>query len=295
MRVLVTNNTLGGLGGSETYAYTLIKELHRRSDIQVSAYSPALGLIASKLSQEGVQVLQRIPNNFDLILASHNSTTKLIKRYKGIKVQTCHGVYPKLEQPDVGMDKYVAISEEVQKHLMNKRLPSQVIFNGVDCERFQPKTPLNSEIKKILSLSHDDGLNNILRSICAKRGIQLIALNKYRNPLFNVEDIMNGVDLVITLGRGAYEAMACGRNVLILDKRPYINKPPLGDGMIMGDNVNDFMKNNCSGRFSNKVFGVPDIETELDKYDPKWGEMNREFALSELNIIKQADKYLSLV
>ena len=295
MKVLVTNNTLGGLGGSETYAYTLIKELHSRKDITVHAFSKSLGVIANKLNQEGIKVISTVGDDYDLILSSHNSTTPFILKNKGLKIQTCHGVYPALEQPANGLDRYISISEEVQKHLTVKGKESEIIFNGVDCNRFKPVNPLNDEVKSILSLSHSEELNNTLKVICSKLGITLTCLNKYRNPVFHVEEMMNRADMVITLGRGAYEAMACGRNVMILDKRPYIKKPPLGDGLIDGDNVNDFMKNNCSGRFSNRIFNAEDIEKEILRYDPKYGEFSREFAINNLNIIEQANKYLKLL
>jgi len=294
MKILVTNNTLGGLGGSETYAYTLIKELHGRDDIEVHAFSPQIGLIGSKLKNIGVNVVNKPDSSYDLILASHTSTIPYIKSIKGFKVQTCHGVYPALEQPYGGLDGYVSISNEVYNHLKNKRIDSTIIHNGIDCERFKITHPINKELKSVLSLSHSDLLNNMLRSVCVKHGVKLICLNKYTNPIFNVEDAINEVDMVVTLGRGAYESMACGRNVMILDKRPYINKPPIGDGILTELNIENSLKNNCSGRFSNRVFGEKEIEEEIIKYDYTLGEFNREYALKNLNIKMQVDKYLNL-
>ena len=193
------------------------------------------------------------------------------------------------------MNKYVAISEEVKNHLFSCGFNSIIIHNGVDCERFSPKKKINENVKKILSLTQSDYLNDMLKRVCTKMNIELICLNKFINPIFNVEDVINEVDLVISLGRGTFESMACGRNVIILDKRPYVDRPPIGDGIVTRENIDNYIKNNCSGRFTNKVFGEVEIEAEIQKYDYRLGEFCREYALENFNIKKQVNKYISLI
>jgi|AntRauMFilla1563_2_1112583.scaffolds.fasta_scaffold00355_2 glycosyltransferase involved in cell wall biosynthesis len=295
MKILVTNNTLGNLGGSETYAYALIKELNKRSDIEVEAFSQNNGLVAKYLIKEGIKVLTKVDKEYDVIIASHTSTIPHIIKNNGFKIQTCHGIFPPLEQPRPGLDAYVSISQEVKNHLTKLNYNSTIIHNGIDCDRFSPINKINNEVKTILSLAQSDYLNQILTKICNRLAIKLICLNKFKNPIFNVEDVINSADMVISLGRGAYESMACGRNVLVLDKRPYINKPPLGDGLITDKNIDQIILNNCSGRYSNVVFNDKMIEEEILKYDPSNGDFSREYALSNLNIITQVDKYLNLV
>lgn len=295
MNVLVTNNTLAGLGGSETYAYTLIRELHSRPDINVTGFSRNIGMIGNKLKEQGINIINKAVGDYDLILASHTTTIPFIKGLKGTKIQTCHGIYDNAEQPVMGMDGYVGISQEVYDHLYEKGIVSTVIHNGIDCDRFKSTTPLNKELKSILSLTHSVELNGMLQNVCDKMGIKLKLLNKLKNPIFNVEDEINKSDLVVSLGRGVYESLACGRNVLILDKRPYIKAPPLGDGLIFPNNMNDFIKNNCSGRYSYRNYNEELIEAELLKYDSSLGDFGREYALKNLNIKHQADKYLNIL
>jgi hypothetical protein len=294
MKILVTNNTFGNLGGSETYAFALIMELARREGIEVHAFSKTLGYVADRLRERNITVVNQITQDYDFVFASHNTTVPFLKNITGKKVMTCHGIYPVPEQPVPGMDKYVAISQEVKNHLANKGFASTVIYNGVDCNRFRPMRPINMQLKSVLSLSQSQPLNDLLKTICSERGLKFISLNKFTNPVFNVEHYINEADLVISLGRGCYEAMACGRNVLVLDKRPYIDKPPLGDGMVNEGNINAFMSHNCSGRHSNKVFIKETIVNELKNYNNKNGEWAREFALKEFNIVKQVDKYFCL-
>ncbi len=294
MKILVTNNTLANLGGSETYTYALIKELSKRKDIQLDAFSQHIGLVGNKLKSEGISVINNIKDEYDLILASHTSTTQLITEFGGKKIQTCHGVFLPLEQPFPGMDKYVSITKEVYDHLSNKGFESTIIYNGIDCDRFKPINPLNKKLKNVLSLVQNEDLNLLLAEVCKEMGYNFNRLNKFVNPVFNVEDLINQSDLVITLGRGAYESMACGRNVFVLDKRPYINKPPLGDGIITPENINNILENNCSGRYTNTIYDKEMIKNEFIKYDHRYGEFNRDFALENLNIEKQVDKYLNI-
>jgi hypothetical protein len=295
MRVLVTNNKLNELGGSETYAYTLLKELHSRPDIDVVGFTTSVGLVANKLVNEGVKITTKLPeDDFDLILCSHTSTAKSIVKLSGFKIQTCHGIYPPLEQPYPGVDAYVSISEEVQKHITNKGYRSKIIFNGVDCERFTSHRDINEKLTSVLSLSQSRELNQVLQQVFSQSGIKFNSLNKFTNPLFEVEGMINQADLVISLGRGVYESMACGRNVLILDRRPYVAGPPLGDGILTQDNFYDYMKNNCSGRYSKKAYNAQTLINEIQKYDKANGKELMAIANKELNIKTQVDKYLSI-
>ena len=209
-------------------------------------------------------------------------------------MQTCHGVYPKLEQPVFGMDAYVSISEEVQNHLTKKGYKSTIIRNGVDCERFKPINKLNNNIKNVLSLAHSDPANVIIKKACDELNLNFIENNKFKCWRWDMENVINQSDIVISLGRGVYESMSCGRNVIIFDKRSYTNLPAIGDGIVTKDNVDKFLKNNCSGRFSMKEFNHTTLVKELKKYLPKYGEDLREYVLKNLNIKLQVDKYLNL-
>jgi len=296
MKVLLTNHTLASLGGSETFTYALAKELHSRDNIDLHVYSRALGIISNKLKQEGISVGNSLgTDKYDVVLTSQASVVPYIDKIKGIKIQTCHGIYVPEERPDSRVDKYVSITEEVRDSLLKKNIQSTIITNGVDCERFNIKSPINKKVKSLLSLSQSADLNKMIARVCDKMGIKFTTLNKFVNPVFNVEDIINENDVVISLGRGVYESMACGRNVIILDKRPYIVGPAIGDGIINKDNINNYIKNNCSGRYSRRTFTENDLIKEILKYEPEYGEHNREYAVNNLNIIKKVDEYLKLI
>jgi len=300
MNILVSNHTFGDIpGGSETYAYTFIKELVRQGH-RVNAFcTRPVGKMAKLVNKLGVPVHRARPHKkeYDAIFASHTSTIKLLKQagVKGFYVQTCHGIYPELEQPYPGMDAYVAITKEVQDHLKRKGLNSIIIHNGVDCETFKPEKPINDSLKRVLSLCHSDEANNMVRIACKMAGIEYVEHNKYKNPVFNLHKAINEVDIVITLGRGAYESLACGRSVVIFDKRAYVGSRALGDGIIKSNNVDNYLINNCSGRYSNRDYTPELLVKEFEQYSKNLGSFGREYALKNLNIEHQVKKYLSLV
>ena len=296
MRILVGNNALAAIGGSETYTYTIVEELVRRNH-DVSCIAPRIkGIVAWKIKELGVPVYNRpIKQEFDLILMSHSTSIGMIKGCKGFKVQTCHGIYPRVEQPVAGMDAYVAISEEVKHHLSTKGYESTLITNGVNCGRFSAKRDISDSLGSILSLSHNKIVNDFLVEICDELGHNLVLRNKFHKPKWNIEDYIDQADLVVSLGRGCYESMAMGRNVIIYDNRKYSHQGSIGDGFVTLENIGKYLQNNCSGRYSKRSFTKDEFIAELSKYDQSTGENLRQYALNNLNIRTQVEKYLNII
>ena len=296
MKVLIGQNHLDTIGGSETYVYAVIEELKRRK-IKTFLLSGTnrFGIMSKKIYQD----FNIIPNTFDkdidVCFVNHTSTiSKALKL--GINpeklYQVCHGTTPSLEQPFGNpIEKYISISEEVQKHLDKKNLASYMIRNGINTERFAP-TKTNKVLKNILSLSQSSRFNIFLENICKKNGWNFKAHNKFANPVFDIENYISEVDLVVSLGRGAYEAMSCGKNVLVADWRPY--QKPMMDGIITPENIGEIITTNCSGRKYKKEVNEENITKEIKKYSRSLGENNREYALQNLNIVKQIDQMLQL-
>lgn len=296
MKILVGNNGLGLPGGSETYTYALIEELVKKGHNVTAVGQHGPGLISKKLEELGVSCFFKpISGKYDLILLSHSSSINLAKDAIGFKVQTCHGIYPALEQPVTGMNAYVAISEEVHTHLKTLGYESTVIRNGINCNRYKPIKPINEKLRTVLSLAHSDAANNIITQACKIANVNLIINNKFKAWKWEVDEIINNADLVISLGRGAYESMAAGRNVIIFDHRGYMKSPAIGDGIITRNNVTHYLQNNCSGRYSKKPFNADTLSKEILKYDKQHGQDLRDYALKHLNIEKQADLYLQLL
>lgn len=285
MRVLVSNHWLKKLGGSETFTYALSGELVRKGH-DVDIFTNVPGMVSNGIVTD-FGVGTKLRDSYDLILANHHTTVDSIHGL-GPVIQTCHGTIPKLERPSAKATKTVAISKEIAKHIG----ADHIIWNGIDCGRFRPKKQLNVRPKNILSLVHSDEANRIIHKACRDMNIGFMSINKYKKQIWEVEERINRADLVISLGRGAYESMACGRPVIVFDSRPY--QKMLGDGYVDSSNIHDIMENNCSGRKYKKEFTVEKMKSEIMKYKKSDGEFLREFAFGNLNIEKQVDKYFDI-
>lgn len=284
--ILVANNHLEHLGGSETYTYTLAEEL-KKQDFDVEYFTFHKGIVSDKLEKDiNVRFMQK--RKYDLVLANHYTCVNHL-RNKGFIIQTCHGIYPDLEQPSPHANGYVAISQEVKDHLSQKNLESKIILNGINTDRYKSTAPLQPEVKTVLSLCQSDEANRIIEASCQAVGARLTTLNKFKSPIWHVEKMINKADLVIAIGRSAYEAMACGRPVIIFDHRSYFE--PCGDGYVKNNLEHSLLKN-CSGRAFSKTFSVTEVVKEIKKFRMEDGSFFRNIALEKFNIARNAREYL---
>jgi hypothetical protein len=294
MKILIGQNHLHTIGGSETYTYTLVEELVRRGH-HVDLVCNVPGMVSEIMKQNFKIRVNSLEREYDYCFLNHNTVVRGViqNNIKSKKMfQVCHGTTPQLEQPYVGTGvEFISISEEVREHLKSKGRESVVIENGVNLQRFSEKET-NDKITSVFSLAQSNSLNKLLKNVCDKKGIKFSYHNKHTNPIFNIENEIFKHDLIITLGRGAYEALACGKNVVIADQRSY--QGALMDGFITSENIKKLMLKNCSGRTNRKEVTEQSIWKELEKYDPMQGKANRKFAEENLDIRKKVDKMLSL-
>jgi len=279
--ILVASNHLKSYGGSESYTYTLIKEL-KKLHYNVEYFTFQKGIISQKIEELGVSFKSK--TKYDLILTNHNTCVKELFRH-GFIIQICHGIYPALEQPSKFSDGYISISKEIQDHLKGLGFKSKVIYNLVDKNRFNNIKPVKPELRSLLSLCHSDEANNYLKRVCSRLQIKFSSLNKYQGGNWNVEKVINENDIVVGIGRSCFESMMCGRPVVIWDNRKYFSS--FGDGYFL-ENFEKYLKNNCSGRFTKKEFSENEFINELLKFKQEDSYKARQIAEkyfdSEINV-----------
>jgi glycosyltransferase involved in cell wall biosynthesis len=295
MKILIGQNHLDTIGGSETYTYALIHELFKRGfKIELVCGSRRFGIMSKKIYNDFGIIPDSFSNNPDVCFLNHTTSVSRAINHGILSnkiVQVCHGKIPNLEQPfGLPIKNYISISEEVSEHLLKLGFQSLVVRNGIDLNRFKP-TKINGNLKNILSLSQSNRFNIFLEKICLKNGWNFSSNNKFTNPIFDIEKKINEADLVVSLGRGAYEAMSCGKNVLVADWRPY--QEPLMDGLLNTNNIDQIIKNNCSGRCFKIKFNEETLTNEIRKYDSKISDWTRSYASENLDIAKQVDKMLN--
>ncbi len=274
MKILITNHCLNGCTGSETWTYAMAKELSKRHEITVM--TEYKGLMSDRLDCE---VITDFKGNYDLAIVNHKTLyDKLPKDL--FKIFTSHSlIYEICDFPDC--EYKVGITEVVARG-------NRVIRNGIDCERFKP-TKINKELKNILYLSNTDyaGGLDFIKEAC--EGYNLVWIEENR---FDIEKLIEKADLVISLGRGALEAMACGKNVIYGDLRKNYMKNFTGGGMITPETYEDFKTGKW--QISGKEFTIRELKNELEKYNPEFGEFNRQMILKDYDITKTAQQYLDI-
>ena len=303
MNILITTGHLADLAGSELYVCTLADELTEMGH-KVTIYSPILGKVIETIKNiNRIEIVNNLADikrkRFDVIHMQHNITAWVVrKQFKSVPaIMTIHGIIPKLEQPprlNLGIAKYVAVSDEVAKHLQSDfeipRKDIKVINNWVDQDKFIKLSEIHEHPKKLLVVSNHMSQSNekIYRKVCKAKGVEFEHVGLPENPVKDVEQYINSSDIVVTLGRGAMEAMACGRNVILSDVHGL-------DGMVTPKSYPELIKNNLSGRRYAKKLSVKNFTKELEKYSPSYSsqliDLVNEHHNKEKNIKKIMEIY----
>lgn len=298
MRFLITCYNLN-LSGSSTYTLTLASELKRKGyEVDVFSFFPEI--IGSEFKKRKINVYENLEKiskkKYSFIIAQHNILALVVRCLKldVPMIFISHGVTSFLDFPpsmDLNIQKYIAISEEVKNNLKLSNISSdniEIVRNFVDTERFFPKKELNQKPSRALFLSNRfiPEVYRVVKSACRKLKLKLVIVGKPKKA-FNVEDYMNEADIVISLGRGTLEAMACGRAVLVYD---YMG----GDGMITEENIGEIRKWNFSGRRFSKKYSINDLMQEIKKYKKSMGRINREIVLKDHNASLAVEKIINV-
>jgi len=298
MKILITAHHLNRYEGSEIYTIELIKALKKKGH-DISVYTPVLGEISKKLDSIGVKAVDNISEfsneKFDIAHTQHNTTAILVRSIfpKLPIIFISHGVLPELEQPpsvDIGISKYIAVSEEVEKNLIrNHRIPKnkiEIVRNPVDTGKIRPYQPINDKLKNVLVLTnrYPSFIKDAVRSACNDLNINFFHVGLPENPQKEVEKWINKADVAITLGRGVIEALSCARNAIVFGVYGM-------DGFVDKDTFYELRKNNFSGRRFSYEASAENLKNELKKYRPDIGSELRQIVIKENSLNSIALKF----
>ncbi len=273
MKILLTNTDLGFRAGSELWTLTMYNELSKEHDVDVFTCG-SNNIIKASYDEN---------KEYDLAIINHNNCLARVREFKiKRRIFTSHGIIPHLERPAGGADVYVAVSEEVQAGMKVIGFDSVIIRNPIDTELFKEEKPINKTLKNILHISNRRESQDTVIQACHGYNLEIIGGGR---SVSNTHEFINNADLVITLGRGVYESLACNRNVIVFDRGN-------GDGLLTEMNIYDSRQNNCSGRNKGIKFDSNMLKEEFKKYDPDL--KMREYILRHNNITKSAQEYLNL-
>lgn len=303
LRILLATNHLSGWTGSETLALTLAEALAvsghevflyvRHIDREFAqALLPGSLTLVDRL--ETIQTIQ-----FDIAHVQHASCLLDIRTtFAELPILFASlGILPILEQPppfDMGIARYIAISEEVADHLSSQgieRSSISVIRNLVDSQKFTPSSAIRERPERILVLSYKiDKAKKLMLKIAASNlnaSIRFVGEESNFLPQSELAHAINDADIVVSLGRGVVETMLCGRVPLVFDIHG-------GDGLVTPDNMHSLQNFNFSGRLHSNEYGIHELEEEIRKYRQEFGARLREMALQDFGMQENIGKLIDL-
>ena len=293
--ILLTNNIFTGVN---TWAYTLAKELNLRGyvvDIEINdEYVDEFTFVDGY--NDFVKKLEKVCNNvfvrdfvdyskYHFSIISNN--IHIDKPISGKKIFVVHGTeLPTFDVRNYTVDYKIGTSKTNYEYMKCDKL----IHNGIDMEEFSYEkwNPPNVKPKLALFLSRY-GLPHNLYYACNVLGIEL------RHLVFdtNIEEKIGLYDFVISHGRGAYEAMASGRPVLIYNS---LFRDPDGktlcDGWVKEETFRKSLERNSSGwTFRYDVSTVEKFKKMISKYDYTDGEKNSRLVKNMLSSKNMGDEF----
>jgi hypothetical protein len=296
MRVLITSHEFACLRGVPVFAHLVAKELVSRGH-EVTIYSPFIGgPIADRTRDAGVALVTHLEpasrNPVDVVLVNGSYANACEARLHVpdrpmVFVYHAAAGMPNRPVVDLGIAARLALSEEI-RDAVRKGEPEvriEVLRSPVDTARFRPATPLSRQPRSALIYSgkFTPTQVGVMRGACEASGVDVRRVLAGETDVFEVEAVMNDVDLVFTRGRGAIEAMACGRVVVIP-----------GDGMVTAANIDEIEITHFSGR----RFRFPQTHdwfvSEIAKFDPKVGDENARLAGERYSATRHADRLASI-
>jgi len=325
MRILLANNTLALLAGSETWTATLAEQL-KKAEHDVTCYSPTLGIISEGLEKAGIRCVDNLPSSdasrpfsfvlepkldldFDFIIANHHDVTSALRdRFpdKNI-VSTVHGVLhtmrgangqsvPAPEHPAIGKaDVFVAVSEEVQAKLAaDYGIDAVIVRNFFDTERLTASRPPEPGRPKQFLVNtnyadRNDPEIRVVKAVAEHYGAKLAAVGQNFTRTSDTRRAIEDADVVFGMGRSVLEGVAMGRLGIVHGR--------WGTGGIVNErNVPTLRACNFSGRNSGGDFWtVERFIEEIDaNYRPEVLAWGADYVRREHDSRKAAEEYVAL-
>ena len=276
LRVLLTNNTLAGRGGSELYVRDTATELLKRGHTPI-AYSAKLGEVARELQAANISVVDDLNNLTvapDLIHGQqHMELITALLHYPNVPaVQFIHNSRSWYEKPVQfpRILRYVAVDHACRDLLLQYAIPDErirVLFNFVDLARFKsrrkalPATPGRALL--FSNYASEETHLPAVREACARANIRLDVVGSQTNTATaQPEEILGEYDLVFAKARSALEAMAVGAAVVLCD---YEGSGP----MVTPVNFAELRLLNFGRRALREPLDAAVVAEEIKRYNPE--------------------------
>lgn len=327
LNILLGNNTLSILAGSETWTYTLALQLKAMGH-KVSCFSPELGTISDELIKAGIPCYSDLTTskikrfsyvleeekdmNFDVIISNHNHIVKYLRfQYPTTPIiSTIHGILhfdqegktaPEHPALDSGVNQFVAVSEEVQEKLLQDYgIQSIVIRQPIDTKKLGSiketscvvGMPASTPKQFLINTNYagkDDPEIVVIKEVAKHFGAKVAAVGINFVSQFDLTKAIEESDIVFGMGRSVLEGVAAGRLGIVQGRWGT-------GGIICEKNVEEIRKCNFSGRNSNGVYLTKEelIDEINEWYNPATLEWGKRYMAQNHNIILAAEEYIRI-
>jgi hypothetical protein len=324
LKILLGNNTLSLLAGSETWTLTLalaLKELGHN----VSCFAPQLGIISDKLITAGIPCYsdlsvsgvkpfsfvleEKIDHDYDVIISNHNHIVEYLRTQFPKKpiISTIHGIIhfsddgkgnqviaPEHPALNSGIAQFVSVSEEIQEKLKaDYNIESSIIRNFFDIKKFDVKPASEGKPKQFLVntnyMDREDPAIQVIRDVAKHFGARVTAVGMNFTQSQDITKALEDSDVVFGMGRSVLEGVAAGRLGIVHGRWGT-------GGVICESNIEGVRHHNFSGRNSEgKLATAEEIISMIEQYytpeNLSWG---KKYIAREHNATFAAEEYVRL-
>ncbi|MCW2957719.1 MAG: hypothetical protein JWP18_522 [Solirubrobacterales bacterium] len=284
LRIIIGLEAFAGGGGTESYAFTVARELQRLGHEPILT-AAELGPMAEHAERAGLTVAgpdAELPATCDAILANDAiACLTLAARYPGTRtVHVTHSDLHDHQLPPLEagiVDAVVVMSDRIAARVGALALDVPVVRlrQPIDTERFAAGGPLASRPRRALILSNylGDARRRALEEAWGRAGVEVVQVGVATGQLLDVAPAVRDADIVVGKARATLEAMSCGRAAYVFDAFG-------GDGWVTPANYAALEADNFAGHATPLPRTPAQLGADLAAYDPDMGWINRELAVT---------------
>lgn len=283
MKVVLGRQSLASLGGSETYALTVARELERLGH-DVTLVAEELGVGAAVAGGRGIRVarLDEAPSECDAVIA-HDlpMAAVLAERYPDARrVFVIHTDAWDLQLPPLVpglVDAVVACSDRfaARARALPLEVPIVRLREPIDTDAYLFTDTLRQRPRRALIVSNylRGERRRMLVDAWEEAGIECVQAGTPGEHMVDLGPALASADIVVAKARAALEGMCAGRAVYVYDQYG-------GDGWVTPDNYPAFEADHFAGQATPHPRTGADLVADLADYSPEMGIANHELVRS---------------
>lgn len=283
MHIVLAEDSLAWLGGTQTYTLTVAEQLQRLAhDVLITTREQG---VASELAAERrlrVLALDELPDEPAVALTQDAEIAYELarRRPQWAQVIVVHSDIFDIHLPPAvpQLRAAIALYDRVERRLraMDLGCPVVRLSQPVDVERFKPAAPLRERDPVVLLLGNymQGERLALIEGACAEAGLRLRHVGVHgEGPSSEPEVAINAADIVIGKARVIFEALACGRAAYVYDHNG-------GEGWVTAANVARLAADNFGGQSEPIVVDGDHLTADLAGYDPAFGLAGRDHVVA---------------